>query len=935
MKKVDGKSLNAKLLRIVLGVLALVAVATLGSVAWVNSQAEQQRLADIEAQVRRSISSKANMMVDSHALALRGLVVENAFSDVQKLVDRAVRADDEVIYGVFVSAEDTPWAYSSPTTKALKESELKATLEHFRELALPAGSGKGKAASEREVTRFNERVLEVSRPVIDDQEVLGVIRYGFSTATLDTAIAHVRTESRRTLKATLISISLAVLLSVVLGFWLVSRASARIVRPLRTLTEAAHTIATGQKGVRVAVETNDELQVLGQAFNHMQEANEDAMQRLSEAMEAALEASRLKSEFLANMSHEIRTPMNGVIGMIRLILKMPLEGKLRRYAETVDASASALMTIINDVLDFSKMEAGKYTLQSAPFDPGVVLQEVAELQSGRAHDKGLELVYRRAPGVPLAVTGDPDRYRQILNNLVANAIKFSDGGEVFVDLTLDKEEQDGSFVLRTVVQDTGIGIREEDQALLFDAFSQVDGSMVRRYGGTGLGLAISKRLTEMMGGEIGLSSARGVGSTFWFTIRVARSDAPTRPAPPAFPEGRRALVVEASRRWCRIIEEHMLAWGLECDVVHDGAAALLKLEEAGAGRAYDFAVVGAQLRDTTIESFVKEMRRIPSAKGLPLIVLTQLGATATLSEVENEVSAQIAKPLRLSELYECIVGAFTGREAPRRGAPRHRPQSKGGRQQRILIVDDNEINQFVATEQVEQSGFLVDVASNGEEAVRMVQANRYAAVLMDCQMPVMDGYTATRTIRAWETKGQHTPIIALTAHALAGERDKVLAAGMDDYLSKPLKPHSLERMLQRYVGEFEASGDRSGVPEDSGMASLTELDTNVQRSSRLCKLFIDRVPETLDELDEGVANNDAKTVREKAHKLKGSCLAVGAELMATLAGKLQAEAEKGDLYNAIESATTLRGRYERVAMLLRRELGTPSGAPRARSSEVA
>jgi signal transduction histidine kinase/DNA-binding response OmpR family regulator len=922
-------SLNTKLLRIVLGVLSLVAFATLGSVAWLNAAAERARLVDIDAQAKKSISSKARMMVDSHALALRGLVAENAFTDVQQLIDRAVRADEDVIYGVLVSSEDAALAYSSPTTRSLKEGDLESRLKRSIELALPIGSGKMNQGSEREVTRFGQTVLEVSRPVIEDGEVVAVVRYGFCTKPLERALAQARADSRQILKATLLSIGIAVLLSTLVGFWLASHTASRIVRPLTTLTKAAEAIATGEKGVRVTIATNDELEVLAQAFNDMQAANEDAMQKLSEAMEAALEASRLKSEFLANMSHEIRTPMNGVIGVIRLILKMPLDGKLRRYAETVDASASALMTIINDVLDFSKMEAGKYTLQSAPFDPSVVLQEVAELQSGRAHDKGLELVYRRAPDVPQAVTGDPDRYRQILNNLVANAIKFSDQGEVFVDVTVDRKEEDG-YVLRTVVQDTGIGIAEEDQRLLFDAFSQVDGSMVRRYGGTGLGLAISKKLALLMSGEIGVTSTKGVGSSFWFTIKVGFSEAPVRPAPVAFPDGRRALVVEASRRWCRVIEEHMIIWGLECDVVHDGLPALDKVRDAEKGKPYDIAVVGAQLRDISIDGFIKELRQIPGAKQLPLIVLTQLGVIATLTEVEHEVAAQIAKPLRVSELYDCIVGAFTGRARSNRSAPRMGGQGRNGKRQRILIVDDNEINRYVASEQVEQAGFLVDIASNGEEAVKQVQAGNYAAILMDCQMPVMDGYTASKVIRAWEGDQRHTPIIALTAHAMAGERDKVLAAGMDDYLSKPLKPQSLERMLQRYVGEFEPVDEFEYSIE--AQSESCDLDMQVQRSARLCKLFIDKVPETLDELDQAVADKDAKRVREKAHKLKGSCLAIGAEPMAKLSERLQFEAEGGKLERSGSRAAELREHYARVARLLHRELGAPIGAPRPVSS---
>jgi signal transduction histidine kinase/CheY-like chemotaxis protein/HPt (histidine-containing phosphotransfer) domain-containing protein len=923
-KTVSRHTLNRKLLRIVLLVFVCVAASTMTVVTWLSTQSESRRLAEMEAQVRANIASKAHVLVDNHALALRGMVADNAFTDVRQIVERAVEGDPDLIYGVFVAADGTPWAYASPTTKTLNKADPQAIVDRWQELSLPPGCWKSKTPSQRQVMQFDQEVFEVARPVVDEGEVLGMIRYGFSTKPLREALARVRAESRATLTTILVWMSVSTLLSTLLGFYLVSRASARIVLPLKGLTDAAESIAQGQTGVRVDVRTNDELQVLGQAFNHMQQSNEDALRRVRDAMEAALEASRLKSEFLANMSHEIRTPMNGVIGMIRLILKMPLEGKLRRYAETVDASASALMTIINDVLDFSKMEAGKYTLQSVPFDPGVVLQEAAELLSNRAFDKRLELVYRRAPNVPQVVTGDPDRYRQILNNLVGNAIKFSEHGEVFVDLTLDSSD-DEAYVLRTVVQDTGIGISEEDQTKLFSAFSQVDGSLVRRFGGTGLGLAISKRLVEMMGGQIGVVSERGVGSKFWFTVRVTRSAAPTRPSLIPLPEGRRVLVVEASRRWCRIIEEHLVAWGLRCEVFQDGRSALERLHK---GERYDIAVIGAQLLDISIESFVKELRGVPNAKELPLIVLTQLGATATLTEVEKEVAAQVSKPLRLSELYDCIMGAFVGGHL-RTPGPRPRPRGVRNRGKRILIVDDNDINQFVATEQVEQAGFQADVASNGEQAVARVKAGKYAAILMDCQMPIMDGYAATRAIRDWEGSSAHTPIIALTAHAMAGERDKVLAAGMDDYLSKPLRPHSLERMLERYVGEdevFVASG-----PEPSETPAV-ELDMTISRSPRLVGLFVSRVPENLAELEAVLALGDSRRVREKAHKLKGSCLAVGAELMAKEAEALQLEAERDELGVAAAHLSSLREQYGRVVLLLRSEL--PPGQERALDAEL-
>jgi signal transduction histidine kinase/CheY-like chemotaxis protein/HPt (histidine-containing phosphotransfer) domain-containing protein len=903
-------SLNRKLLRLVLGVQFLVAIATLGSAVAVNLRQEKLRLKEIEAQVQESIAAKANVMVSSHALAMRGMVLDHAFMDMQKLVEHGVAADRDVVYGVFVASDGAPWAYSSPT---LSSGEPQQFIEPLSALSLKQDSWKSNAPSRREVNRFGQRIIEVSRPVMDDGEVLGVIYYGFSTAPLAKALAQVRAESRTSLETTLSLLVLAVILSTLVGFLLVSRASSRIVRPLGTLTRAADSIASGAKGVRVQVNTDDELEVLASAFNQMQEANEKTMDQLSRAMEAALEAARLKGEFLANMSHEIRTPMNGVIGMSKLILRMPLDSKLRRYAETIETSANSLMTIINDILDFSKMEAGKYTIQSVKFDVGVLLQEVAELQSSRAWEKGVELVCRRAPDVPQLVIGDPDRYRQILNNLVGNAVKFTDQGEVFVDASVE-EMREKSLLLRTVVQDTGIGIGESAQAKLFDAFSQVDGSSVRRHGGTGLGLAISKHLVELMGGKIGVKSEISVGSSFWFTIELERAEASDERPKRGFPDRKRALIVEANRRWARIIQEHLEAWGMSAEVHQDGQPVLQRLRQSGDAEAYDVAVVGAQLRDISIESFVRELRTLPAAKKLPLIVLTQLGANASLSEVEGEVSAQLAKPLRLSDLYNCIQEAFSGRGRAKGVKGKLELPKKSGRG-RLLIVDDNETNQYVASEQVMQAGFEADIASNGEEAVAMVKANRYDAVLMDCQMPIMDGYTATRLIREWEGDGRRIPILALTAHALVGERDKVLAAGMDDYLSKPLRPQLLERMLERYVG----NGPVAPAPSEPAAVSSKELDPEITRSARLCELFILHAPQTLSELDAALAAGDAVGARASAHKLKGSCVVVGAGLLADSAYAAQHCAESGDLDGARRHAHQLHQGLPRIVALLERE----------------
>ncbi len=924
--------LQQKLLRITSSVFTLTAISILSVVAWLHHVSEKARLAAMEERVTAHIASKAKVLVDNHALALTALVTDNALGDVQALVQRTMEEDPGLVYGLFVDQDGKPWAYSSPTTRVGNAAPHVARAS-WHEVSLPAGSWTSAEPRQRRVTQFGVEVLEVAGPVTLGTEVLGVILYGFSTEPLSLALHEVRAESQGTRRALLGWLSLSVLSSSVIGLALIIRTARRITQPLRGLTRAANEIAEGKNGVRVDIASNDELELLAGAFNHMQQANETAMAQLKTAMEAALEASRLKSEFLANMSHEIRTPMNGVIGVIRLILRLPLEGKLRRYAETIDASAGALMTIINDVLDFSKMEAGKYEIQSAPFDPAVVLQEVAELLAGRAHDKGIELVYHRSADVPAIVTGDPDRYRQILNNLVGNAIKFTETGEVYVELTLDSQDE-SSFVLRTVVHDTGIGIDPKHQSSLFDAFSQVDGSMVRKYGGTGLGLAISRRLTEMMGGSISLVSAPRMGSKFCFTIRVGTSALETQAGPTLLPLGKHALIVEANQRWCRVIEEHMGAWGLSCEAFQAGKPALSRLKDSDTNlAAFDVAVVGAQLRDISIEEFVRQLRVIHPAAKLPLIVLTQLGAGAPLSEVEDEITAQIAKPLRFSELYDCLMGTFSGRKRDQR--PTHNASPDVERHGlTILIVDDNKINQFVATEQVEQAGYNVDLANNGLEALQKVKARQYAAVLMDCQMPIMDGYTAVREIRLWEGESKHTPIIALTAHAMAGERDKVLAAGMDDYLSKPLRSHSLEKMLKRYVqirSAVEAKAQPESAPSDAGGA-LMELDPNIPRSANLVMLFLTEIPEQLDCLEAAVRAGSADSVRQHAHKMKGGCWALGADAMAHTAEMLQQEAEQGGLEGAAARVTALWKHFELVALELGKEhpaIHGPASAVRA------
>ena len=657
---------------------------------------------------------------------------------------------------------------------------------------------------------------------------------------------------------------------------------------------------------------------------------ERAFGQLERTTEMALESARLKSQFLANMSHEIRTPMNGVLGMTRLILNTGLEPKLRRYIETVDASGRALMTIINDILDFSKIESGKYEIHEVEFDISVLTQEVVELFAERAHVKGLELLCRVAPDVPTRVHADPDRVRQVLGNLIGNAIKFTEEGEIYVQVTRGASDK-GEPALLVEVHDTGIGIPEASHETIFESFSQQDGSSVRVYGGTGLGLAISKHLIEIMKGKIGVKSEPGKGSVFHFSLPLVEAATVEQETRVIEPAGRRAIVVDSSDRARQIVAEHLRAWGMLCSELADADEALARIAEAeGEGEPFHIAVVaqraggmeGAQL----LERLGKERPELPT------VFLSQSSSQTTASELSESVVAQISKPIRVSDLYDSLVGTFAGagrrheqgqaqavtpRQAPRKGI-------------HILVVDDNEVNQFVAAEQVLEFGYEVGIASNGQEAGAAALTGKYAAVLMDCQMPVMDGYEATRVIREREAEGQRLPIIALTAHALLGERDKVLEAGMDDYLTKPIRSDALRKVLAHLVdANVDSARGETCERAEAQDPSLPDLETETRRSPKVIELVLRHVPTQVELLGNAIEAGDAAATRAHAHKLKGSAASIGARRMSTIAEELQHLGNSGDVGDAPQRMEALRASFEVVRDLLEGELqqkSAPSGA---------
>ena len=531
-------------------------------------------------------------------------------------------------------------------------------------------------------------------------------------------------------------------------------------------------------------------------------------------------ASEAKSMFLANMSHEIRTPMNGVLGMAELLAHTKLDSRQRLYADTIHKSGAALLTIINDILDFSKIEAGRLELDLATFDLRAAVEDVAALIAPRAQEKKLEIVVRFQPDLPTQFVGDAGRIRQVITNLVGNAVKFTETGYVLVNVS--GAATDRRADLKVEVQDTGVGIDAEHVARIFDAFQQADATTTRQYGGTGLGLSISKRLLEAMGGKIGVRSAPGAGSTFWFSLSLLLNrEAPPAPRPPFDAYGRRVLVVDDIEVNRRIAAEQLAAWGFSPDTAGSGAEALEALKTAAAAcKPYELAILDFFMPAMDGEMLARAIRSDADIAATPLLVMSsvdQEGGAADFRKIG--VEGYLVKPVRSAHLMQTIADLFLSRGSePARDAAPAEPEAADARQRServsVLVAEDNEVNQLVLRHMLPADRFEVTLTSNGAEALRAFEerSGGFDIVLMDVSMPVMDGYAAARAIRAHESSAQvpRAPIVCLTAHVLSRDVEMSVEAGMDDFLAKPISQDRLHAVIERWTSQIDWADAATG-----------------------------------------------------------------------------------------------------------------------------
>ncbi|TFW02374.1 EAL domain-containing protein [Oxalobacteraceae bacterium OM1] len=701
-----------------------------------------------------------------------------------------------------------------------------------------------------------------------------------------------------------------------------------MMQPLNALSRLMGRAENGESGMRAVPAGPRDIGDMAQAFNKMMAVLEEREAELKQSRDEALRTALMKTQFAATVSHEVRTPLNGVIGMLDVLKEMRLT---RRQQECVDVawnSARSLIDLINDILDFSKMEAGKLELEEIEFDLRALIEDVIELLAKQASQKGLEIGYKLAPGVPERIKGDSLRMRQVLMNLVGNAVKFTQQGEIAVSVSCvaDVAEQGGATLLRFEIADTGIGMSPETVRHIFESFAQADRSTTRQYGGTGLGLAICKQLVALMHGEIRVASEAGKGSTFSFTARWTPAAAAAPAVADRSLEGIRVLIADRSDIVRSFIEQSLARYGLRCHAVLQGEAALAELQRAEqAGAPYQILIADATLADEQGVELVRRMR-MENGIGTPRVLVLEPYGVAAANLPSTDL--HLVKPLRLQRLLDAVRRLVPGQHAAPAAAFAPAPglPAVPSKEFRVLVAEDNRTNQMVAAGMLAMNGCHCEFAGNGREAVEAARRARFDLILMDCNMPEMDGYEATAHIRNFEEPlGRRTPVVAMTANVQRGDAEKCLAAGMDDYLAKPITLVELRQTLERWLDRSSAAASDDAMPAAADnpidaevFDKLREVLGPALRQS--IAPFLEDTPGYLDQLEQALDEGDADAARAMAHSVKGSSGNLGAAVLAQLAKEaeeLAIERRTGEIRPLLPR---LRQAFEDVAAMLGREV---------------